>query len=318
MQTIVSKDLWVVVRRLAIKADQRKAAISYVTQDLIGFRKGDVLIVDASPQAIASGATKAPLLRDLAKKGVVLHDCGNLHAKVLVLGHFAVIGSCNMSHSSADVLVEAAIITDHVSTVSGALSFIQQLMEQSPLLDAGSIDNLCKIKVIRRSGFLLNQKRGTCRTQVSELGNRTWLLGVHEMARAPSPSEQVKIDEAAKELKEELAAPEDLEWLRWGTKSRFARECKKGDTVIQMWRSSHAKRPSKVYRAVSILLKQETPTWTRFYLQPSPTVEPYLSWGKFQLLLKSLGYSRRVGPSSEHLLDADMADAISRKWKVAK
>jgi len=42
-----------------------KATIAYVTRDLVGFRKGDVLIVDASARAIASGETDARLEKAL-------------------------------------------------------------------------------------------------------------------------------------------------------------------------------------------------------------------------------------------------------------
>lgn len=37
-----------------------QAAIPYVTQDLIGFKKGDIFIVDASERAIANAQTDAP------------------------------------------------------------------------------------------------------------------------------------------------------------------------------------------------------------------------------------------------------------------
>src|ERR1700723_260200 len=102
MQKILSKDLWPVIRELAEKAVQRKAAIAYVTQDLVGFRKSDVLIVDASDNAIACGETDARLLRKLVNKGVRLYNCADLHAKVLVVGESAIIGSGNMSNSSAE------------------------------------------------------------------------------------------------------------------------------------------------------------------------------------------------------------------------
>jgi hypothetical protein len=45
-----------------------------VTRDLVGFRKADVLVVDASEHAIACGDTDAKLLRRLQrKKGVLLY-----------------------------------------------------------------------------------------------------------------------------------------------------------------------------------------------------------------------------------------------------
>src|SRR5882724_545866 len=48
MQKVLSRDLWKSIRVLARKSRQRKAAIAYVTRDLVGFHKGDVLVVNDS------------------------------------------------------------------------------------------------------------------------------------------------------------------------------------------------------------------------------------------------------------------------------
>src|ERR1700687_5343277 len=105
MERVLSSDLWKMVRAQARKARCRKAAIAYVTKDLIRFRKGDILVMDASAHAISCGETDAKLLRTLHKKGVSLYHCVGLHAKVLVLDDVAVISSGNMSNSSANGLV---------------------------------------------------------------------------------------------------------------------------------------------------------------------------------------------------------------------
>ena len=298
----------------ARKARQRQVAIAYATRDLVGFRKGDVLVVDASPRAIATGETHAPLLRILRRKQVRLFHCADLHAKVLLLGDVAVISSGNMSNSSADGLVEAALLTDHASTVSGVASFIEQLVIQSVELDREAIDRLCGIHVIRRGGAKDQQRR---KTRLTRLGNRTWLVGVRELVRTPAPDEQTMIAKAAKILHPRLSDPDDEpDWIRWTGNSRFVRECREGDSLIQIWRSSRAKRPSTVLRAVTVLLKQQTKRWTRFYLSETSGRYSELSWGKFQRLLKQLGYRRRVAHGIVHLLENDMADTIARRWQV--
>ena len=48
MQRVFSSETLKAVRAQARKAKQRKAAIAYVTRDLIGLNHGDVLVVDAS------------------------------------------------------------------------------------------------------------------------------------------------------------------------------------------------------------------------------------------------------------------------------
>lgn len=317
MQRVLSSDLWKAVRTRARKARCRKAAIAYVTKDLIHFRKGDILVVDASAYAVACGETNAKVLRALHKKGVSLYHCAGLHAKVLLLDDVAVISSGNMSNSSVDALVEAGLMTDHSSTVAGVASFIEQLLHPSTELQAKDIDTLCKIEVVRRGGTRTGRRKQR-RPKVSRLGNKTWVVGVRELVRDPSRDEQRFIDRALKTLRSEIKNPEvETNWVRWSSKARFARECRQGDCLIQIWRSSKAKLPRIVYRTTPVLLKQKTSNWTGFYLSEPTGPQAAMSWGKFKLLLKEVGYSRRVGPGSVHLLEPDMADAISRRWKSA-
>ena len=214
-----------------------------------------------------------------------------------------------MSISSADRLVEAAIITDHASTVAGVASLIEQLVEQSTRLTAPEISRLCQIRVIRRGNPAL---RGTRRTKIEELGNQTWIIGVRELVREPPADEQKMIDKAANELEIE---EDDLEWVRWPARARFARECREGDLLIQIWRSRRAKHPSVVFGPTAVLLKQTSKSWVRFYLEPVDDKYRKIKWGRFKQVLKELAYPKRVGPTVNQLVDNEIADAIARVWK---
>jgi hypothetical protein len=317
MQRVLSKDLWKQVRASARNARQRKAAIAYVTRDLIGLRKGDILILDASERAIKFGETNASLLRQLLRKGVQLYHCADLHAKVIQLDNAAVVGSGNMSSLSEGTLVEAGILTNHTSTVAGVASFIEQLVRQSKQLDRHQISLLCKIKVVphghRNAGHPNRRK-----TKIARLGNRTWLIGVRELRRDPPPTEQRLIDRAINSLQARLNQKDlDPSWLKWGVRGRFPLQCREGDSVIQIWRSRGAKRPSVVMRASPVLLKQKTNQWTRFYLEDPTDRYAELRWGSFKRLLKELGYTGRVSAGMVREIDSDLADAIDRKWKAA-
>ena len=148
MQRVLSKDLWIEVRKQARASNSRKAAIAYVTRDLVGFRKGDTLVVDASTLAIKNGETDAPLLQKLHKRGVQLYDCTDLHAKILLLDDVAIIGSGNMSSNSERWMVEAALISDHGSVVAGVASLIEQLVKQSSPLRTLSKDDVAHYQKI--------------------------------------------------------------------------------------------------------------------------------------------------------------------------
>jgi len=179
------------------------------------------------------------------------------------------------------------------------------------------ISKLCQIKVVRWGGRRFFKGGHRPHIKLAPLGNRTWLVGVRELVRAPVPEEQKMIAKAVKILRPQLSEPEEEpDWIRWCGKSRFTRDCRQGDTIIRIWRSSAAKRPSVIRQAAPVLLKQQSQGWTRFYLPPANDSNSEMSWGKFQHLLKTLGYARRVGPSIVHLLEPDMADAIMRRWKT--
>jgi hypothetical protein len=78
------------------------------------------LITDASEKAIRSNQTDAKLLRELRGNGVTIHSHKGLHSKVLLLGRHAIVGSANMLGSG---LIEASVVTDDPSVVSGVASF---------------------------------------------------------------------------------------------------------------------------------------------------------------------------------------------------
>lgn len=306
---MLSDGLWKEVRSQARSARQRSAAIAYVTQDHLGLKRNDILVTNASSHAISCGETDAKLLRNLFKRGVRVYNCRDLHAKVALFDNKALVGSGNMSRSSAGRLVEAAVITDHVSTVAGVASFIEQLVEQSALLTAAEISRLCKIRVIRRGNPAL---RGTRSTKIEKLGNQTWIIGLRELVRNPPADEQKMIDKAASELEID---EDNLEWVRWPARRRFARECREGDLVIQIWRSSRAKRPSVVFGPTAVLLKQTDKSWVRFYLEPVEDKYRKMRWGRFKQVLKKLAYPKRVGPTVTQLVDNEIADALARVWK---
>jgi hypothetical protein len=317
MQRVLSKDLWTEIHKQARTAESRKGAIAYVTSDLIGFRKGDTLVVNASIETIRNNGTDAHLLRKLHDIGVQLYDCSDLHAKILLLDGIAVIGSGNMSPNSKQRLVEAAVISDHGSVVGGVASLLDQLVRQSSPLDENTIAKLCKIEVIRRGGRMGagHHKR---KTRIKTLGSQTWIIGVHELKQDPKLEDQRLIDRAKRSLQEEIGGDiDDSGWIKWGVRGRLPRECRQGDMLIQVSRSSKAKQPSVVVKAVPVLRKQLTERWTRFYIQEPTGHAQCIGWGQFQRLLRRVGYPRQVKANSVQLVEPGVAQAINENWNAA-
>jgi len=315
MQKIISNNLWGEIQRLALKSKTKRAAIAYVTTDkYLKFGKGDVLVVDASDAAIACGETSAAVLKQAYKRGAELYSSDRLHAKFILLDHVAVVGSANLSSSSANQLLEVAAVTDSPPIMSGLSVVIDQLTRQCKPVDQDFIKHISSIKVIRRP----RANRLSRKIQLDSQKNRTWIIGVRELDDSHYVDEAEAITKGeAKAEKLKSVRKAEVGWLRWSGKSRFRAEAKKGDTVIQIWRSLRGKKPT-VYKRAAILLRQEEPKCTRFFIEePRNAESESLSWLRFNKLLKRVNFPGRVGPTSERLVKPEMAEALYSLWNLS-
>jgi hypothetical protein len=306
MNRILTTEIWSEARKLARSAGSRKLAIAYVTVDHVGLLLGDVLVTDASPRAVRSGQTDAKLLAKLNDAGVIIHSIEGLHCKVMLIGKYAVVGSANMSGSS---LTEAAVLSDEPTIRSGVASFIAQLCTKKNRLDSKAIDKLCEIKVVRKGWQKGLPKKGV---RIRRLGNTTWIVGVYDLKRDPTEDEQKRIDRATSDINNKLGTTfDEYDWIRWGKKTRFAKECRVGDTLIQI--SNHGKTRS-ITRRRAVVLKRTEPNWVRTYLSEEIKDSHRVNWSRFQRILRVAEYLRKVKPGSVQRLEPEIARVIDRKW----
>lgn len=304
---LTTKDIWEIAKKLAQSAKTRKLAIAYVTEDHIGLRSGDVLVCDASDRMIRMGQTDAKLLRQLAGTGVTIHNVPGLHAKVMLFGRHAIVGSANMSGSR---LIEICAVTARPEIRSGVASFIAQMARPITKLDDTAIERLCRIKVERKGG------RGGPRKvrAVSRMGSTTWIVGSRELVRDPSAVEQKHIDRATTDLNtSHRRHRDDYDWIRWSKGNTFADKCKQGDTIISIW-SPRGKGRRYVTRGLPVLLKRNEAQFCRFYLDDPLKDSDVVGWTKFREILSAAGYDRYVGPNSVQALSQEAAEAIDRAW----
>src|SRR5262249_8035371 len=123
----VGDDLWNRLEHLA-RRSPKTAAVAYVSDSTIRFGKGDVLITDASRRAIQTGQTSATALVVAQKRGAAVYSLPRLHAKLLLTGAAAFIGSSNLSHSSRQLL-EAGIITTDRGLRSRVRQYLNRLQK---------------------------------------------------------------------------------------------------------------------------------------------------------------------------------------------
>jgi hypothetical protein len=131
MFNLHTEGAWDAIRKLITKRSHRcQVAVAYFgagASELLPLRAGSTLIVDLSPRAVRSGQTKPSELGKLARLGVDVYSVENLHAKVFVVGGTAIVGSTNVSTSSATRLIEAALQTSEQRVVSACRNFVLSL-----------------------------------------------------------------------------------------------------------------------------------------------------------------------------------------------
>jgi hypothetical protein len=140
-------------------------------------------------------------------------------------------------------------------------------------------------------------------------------VGVNESKKDPSEHVQTRIDKRNRELSERLGTDEEeFSWIEWGKKSRFGRECRAGDTIIEIFVPNGGGRPS-VTRRVRVVLKDQEPIFNRFYTQWPTGKSNEVNLARFQRILKEVGFKgKKITTKSVRKLDPDMADLIDRNW----
>ena len=117
----LGNDIWTEITAVA-KASQKPclAAVAYFAKGAssqLPLPEGSRLVVNASDWNVKSGATCPAELLKLFKRGVRIFNEPSLHAKVFVFGKTAYVGSTNVSKTSAEDRIEAALRTTDSSVM---------------------------------------------------------------------------------------------------------------------------------------------------------------------------------------------------------
>lgn len=312
MNELLSTELWPRIKALAKQAKRKHAAIAYVTDDTkIRFGKDDVLVTDASDEAIKSGQTNAEVLKAAFERNAVIYSVAGLHAKVYVFDKYAAIGSANLSLHS-EQLVEAALLTDQPSAVSSARLFIEQLKSVAEPVDKSFIQRACKIEVSPRikSKFRAKTKRPKDRVP------RSWLVGLKPVDE--KPEEQSDVEAGIAEAEEQVSHRDSsVSWIRFRGDSKFRREAQAGDIVICIWTKDGKSSPTCVYHHAPILFRQDDKdsNVTRFYVEEFPDSEQTtLTWRKFQRLFTKVGVTGKLSQWPAREIPASISDALHDLW----
>jgi hypothetical protein len=312
MLNLVSGHLWKEIRRHAKKSKVKKAAVAYVSSDKeVLFGDGDLLIVDASDGAITSGQTSAQVLESAFQRGAELYSHPALHAKVMVFGRVAVIGSANVSVRSVESLVEVAVITDQPSIVAGAHAFLEQLKEQSKRIDEDLLSHMTALEVQPRRYSHHKRK------EINPPACRTWLVAAWPIDLSRYPNEKRYIQKGIERAtKRKKLVSSSVDWIRFPGDSRCRREAKRGDSIVEIWYESGPDGEPIVYRHLPILLRQDEPTCTRLYMEEfADSHRTALTWKQFKRLAERVGLSKSMGPYTERLIPEHQSEILFSRWE---
>ena len=303
MEQFLTGDIWNEVNKLVRKRQTKIACIAYVTSTNLQLTTGDTLVCNASTFAIKFGETSAKILDTYFKRGVKIYSNQNLHSKLLLTNSFLVIGSANLSTSSAERLTESSVVTNNDILLSQAKAFCFNLTEpeESKLLTRKDIDKLLKIKVVKRPF----QPTTKSKIRNKKFGNCFWVLSIVDL------KEKIELNEIAyEEEAKELLQNDDVTYIRMTSKSSFRSLAKEGDRFFKIW-TSDDKKQRYLYPLNTILLVQKNPKWTKFYYDETKTENKRITWNKFLSLVDSLNLEKKIYKSSTK----EMSSNDSKKLK---
>jgi hypothetical protein len=300
MNRLLTDNIWSQIRSATPKSGHKVAALAYVsTGGYCSFGKGDVLVCDATDRAIKSGETSAAVLKKFYDAGAEIYSCENLHAKTIVCGRTVLIGSCNLSDSSANVLRELAILTSNNSIRSQVLAFIHKLANNATRIDKLFLRRIAKIPVSRR------RWPGKIRRGHFKLGKRTWIIKTCPLDPAKYKHEEPFVQQAESEIRKKLRRTKaDINWVRWTGKSRFRSLAREGDTFIDLSSAGRGGKRISVSAPAPILMRQHRRKWTRFYFE---TPDKKISWSQFEREVRKVGIRHIRKNSTKELSDRDAA-----------
>lgn len=259
----LSDGLWPEVRKLCTSEAPVMGAIAYYSEDKLSLKKGDLLVVDASDRTIQSGATCGALLLSLVERGVDVRSEASLHAKVLAVGGYAVVGSANASHRSEKKLTEAAMLTSRSDVVAQVMTFIEGVARTAKVIDQREAKRLAGLEVTR------TPEPDTEPVRISQTESRRWWVATGPVSERIEQREAEHVERGKQEAIDAVGYTGwESDIIRYPARAPIAAKLKLNDRIIQVYSDPYGDEESaKVYCPASIVHVQEGKGWVRFHLK---------------------------------------------------
>jgi len=302
MEQFLTGDIWKEVNKLFKKGQKKFSCIAYVTSDKLELSKGDTLICDASTFAIKFGETSAKALNTYFSKGVRLLSNSELHAKLLLTDKFLVIGSANLSKSSAEKLIESSVITDNDILLSQAKAFCYNLVEESTRLTRNDIEALLKIEVVKRP----HKPTTKSKTRQKKFGNKYWFISASALGERTYNKIKDTVESTTAQIAErENIDEENISFLRWRTKTEFSDTAKEGDQIILKFNNDDKTR-SYVYPPSTILERQVKNGFVYFYHDDRNSGKNKVGWTRFKNFIKEIQLDKPISTRTKIISETDI------------
>ena len=280
------------------------AAVAYVT-DASGLPlgAGDILICDASDATARSGGTNRETLRGLVTRGVKVFSLPGLHAKVVVAGPRAIVGSSNWSKHSEDDLIEASLDTDDPAMVRAAAAFIRKQAKNAVQVEGAFLKRMPDAEPTTHTSG--GGKKPSLETPKKAWLLATWPLDGHEDFRKRINGKMATLAE--------VTGDATLDWMRWDPGEKEGTRLSRGDRIVMIWHDET--ETVHVYPPVQIMdILAEDTDHSIIYAGASNHDERRIPWKRFKALADRIGLPEKVNPLSKRMLDPGMANELLAKW----
>lgn len=303
MQRVLADNLWDTVRDLsAARSSRIQAAIAFITTDHLNLRRGDLLVCDATHEAILYGKTSANVLRGAFERGVKLYSLAGLHAKMIVIDRAVIVGSANMSNNSLS-LYEASVVTDNAETRSQVTTLMKSYRARAVPIDE---DYLSAIEAI--VPYPTKQVTQKPSRPIVVNDPRIWLIPTRPLAERIVDEEEELAERAINDAKKLIRKrTKAVDWIRMSGAGRARSEPKAKDIIVQVLTEKRGSRTFvRCHRPAILLLRAEEPKATRFMLEADPG-ERTVSWTKVLKVLSSAGFFH-LAPNRSRLLTSEQLE----------
>lgn len=311
VRLVRGREVWPTITRLVRQARRTYAAIAYFgrnANDLLPLKKGDVLVVDMSPAAVKQGVTDPFELRKLVERDVTVATRAHLHAKLIVAGNWLVAGSMNVSRNSAQVLDEAAIVTNAPDVVRRARETILRWSNEPVLpMHLEEAERAYRPPTFKAAVLPTRQMAGKRAAKTA----RAWIVGGLVYSGLPE-AESARADRAEETALQGFKRRREtsIDYVHYARRPRYFDAIRTNDWVIKVVRDE-VFAPARVVKTVSYPRGAGNRRWLLVLEEREAPIS------KLRELQRA--FKRRTGvplPNgrTRALTDDDVADQVLALW----